>query len=106
MRPDGTKIFINPSVLEKSAEESAVVTSPDGWQFAYRKTGKDQTMVAKEGIRDYFSVEGVKALWGGQNRSSEIAEKGQTARQVSADSVDKARIDGDVKIKTFVPPEP
>ncbi len=106
LEPDGTKIILSASLLEKTTDESAAVRLANGTELAYSKKGKDQTMLAREVTRGYFSVEGVKALWGGQNTSAEIAEKGQTARQVSSDSVQKARIDGDVKIKTFVPPEP
>jgi hypothetical protein len=105
-RPDGTKVVINPSLLEKTTEESAVVAFPDGLQIAYSKKGKDQTMVAKEGIRGHFSVAGVKALWGGQNTSAEIAEKGETARALSADSVKKADISANQAIRTFVPHTP
>ncbi len=105
MRPDGTKIMLTASLFEKSTEESATVIMPDGTQIAYMKRGKDQTVLAREVSRGYFGVEGVKALWGGQNTSAEIAEKGQTARQVSSDSVKKADIQADVTKATFVPPE-
>lgn len=104
-RPDGTKVVMSPSVFEKSTSESALVQFQDGLTVAYQKNGKDQTIIAKEGIRAWATVQSIVEMAKGLNDGEAIREKGMTARQVSADSVKKADIAGDVTKATFVPPE-
>ena len=105
MRPDGTRILLGASVLEKSTKEEAAVVLPDGTQLTYAKRGKDQTAVMKEGIRAWGTVAGIVATAEGLNAGEAIREKGMTARTISADAVKKADIAGDVTKATFVPPE-
>lgn len=105
IRPDGTKITLGASLFERTTDESATVTLPDGTELAYVKRGKDQTVVAKEGIRAWATVESIVATAEGLNEGEAIREKGMTARQLSTDSVKKADITGKVATKTFVPPE-
>lgn len=105
VRPDGSKIALGASLLEKSTDESATVTMPDGTELAYNKRGKDQTMIAKEGIRAWASVASIEATADGLNDGEAIREKGMTARQISTDSVKKADITGDVTKSTFIPPQ-
>lgn len=105
VRPDGTKITLGGSFLEESTKEAATVTLPDGTQLAYAKEGKDQTGIAKEGVRVWGTVAGITATADGLNEGEAIREKGMTARTMSADSVKKADIAADVTKATFVPPE-
>lgn len=102
---DGTKIILTASMLEKSIDESSSVTLPNGSQITYAKRGKDQTMIAKEGIRAWATVAGITAAADGLNAGEAIREKGMTARQLSTDSVKKAETAGKVLTKTFVLPE-
>lgn len=90
------------SFLEQSDRELAVITLPDGVRIEYAKDKKDQTKVAGQ----YIGYKAVTELAEIANGGEAIREKGETARQRSSDGVKKAQIDGDVKIKTFVPPEP
>lgn len=90
------------SFLEQSDRELAVITLPDGVRIEYAKDKKDQTRIADTYIKGKTLVDLADIANGGEA----IREKGETARQVSSDGVKKAQIDGDVKIKTFVPPEP
>lgn len=106
MRPDGTRIVMSPSVLEKSTDESAVVRFPDGMEIAYQKKGKDQTRVAAIAIQTWGTVQGIIETAKGLNDGEAIRENAQTARQVSSDSVKKAETAADVTKATFVPPEP
>jgi hypothetical protein len=105
IRPDGTKIMLGAALLERTTDESATVTLSDGTQLAFAKKGKDQTVVAKEGIRAWASVASIEATADGLNDGEAIREKGMTARQVSTDSVKKADIAGDVTKATFIPPQ-
>lgn len=106
MRPDGTRIVMSPSVLEKSTDESAVVRFPDGMEIAYQKKGKDQTRVAAIAIQTWGTVQGIIETAKGLNDGEAIRENNMTARQVSSDSVKKAETAADVTKATFVPPEP
>ncbi len=106
-KPDGSKIVnLGVSVFEKTTDESAAVTLPDGTQLAYTKKGKDQTNLVREGIRAWGTVAGIAATAQGLNAGEAIRERGMTARQVSTDSVKKAEVAADVTKSTFVPPEP
>jgi len=103
--PGGYKLTLGASLLEKTAEESALVELPDGTRLAYSTKGKDQTMIAKEGIRAWATVAGITATADGLNEGEAIREQGMTARTISADSVKKADIAGEVKkTTTLVPP--
>jgi hypothetical protein len=103
--PGGSRITLGASVFEKSADESAAVTLPDGTQLAYTKRGKDQTAVAKEGIRAWATVAAIVESAKGLNEGEAIRERGATARELSSDSVRKASIEADVAKANFVPPE-
>ncbi len=106
-KPDGSRVVnLGASVFEKSTDESAAVTMPDGTQIAYSKKGKDQTILVREGIRAWATVESIVAAGEALNGGEAIRENNITARQVSSDSVKKAETAADVTKATFVPPEP
>jgi delta-aminolevulinic acid dehydratase/porphobilinogen synthase len=104
--PDGTRVVMAPSLFEKTTDEAALVEMPNGLRVAYSKKGKDQTILVREGIRAWATVAGITAAADGLNAGEAIREKGMTLRAVSGDSVTKAKVAGDVAIKTFVPHVP
>lgn len=105
-RADGTKVVINPSLFEKTTEESAAVIFQDGLQIAYSKRGKDQTSVANMAIGTWGTVQGIIETAAGLNEGEAIRVKGETARALSSDSVRKAEVAGEVTKATFVPHVP
>lgn len=102
-QPNGTVIAsLGWDFLEKSETETASITLPDGTHMTHTKTGKDQTGVAK----DYIRGDTMVGLADAANVGEGIRVKGDVAKGAQAAGVEKARIDGDVKVKTFVPHEP
>lgn len=106
MAPDGTKVSLGTSLLEKTTDEGATVKLANGTEISYYKKGKDETMIAREGVRAWATVAGIVATAEGLNAGEAIRENGMTARQASTDSVKKAETAADVTKATFVPPEP
>lgn len=107
VRPDGTHVVsLGTSIFEKAASESALVSLPDGTQLEYAKTEKDQTGVANTGITAWGTVESLEIIAGAVTKARSVTQQGKTARQLSGDSVRKARVAADVTKHTFVPPIP
>jgi len=104
--PDGTTVIINPSVLEKSASEMAVVTMPDGLRVEYAKTGKDQTSVAEVATKTWGTVTTITNLADATTAQDKIKETGLTRRAGQQANLDRARSADAVKIRNFTPPEP
>jgi hypothetical protein len=105
-KPDGSVVATTGgSLMTKSKTALAHIKLPNGTEIAYREDGKDETVVPVRGLNTWGTVAVAGILEEGLTSRTAIPEQGMTARQVSSDSVKKAKIDGDVKIKTFVPPE-
>lgn len=105
-KPDGSVVATTGgSLMTKSKTSLAHIKLPNGTEIAYREDGKDETTVPALGLKTVGTVAVAGILEEGLTSRTAIPEQGMTARQVSSDSVKKAKIDGDVKIKTFVPPE-
>ena len=87
--------------MTKSKEEGASIEMADGTKMSYFKNGNDETVIPGK----YIDFKTIVGLAGAANDGEAIREQGETARTVSGNSVKKAKIDGDVAVKTFVPPE-
>jgi hypothetical protein len=104
-KTDGSyTIALGTSILEKTADESAVVVLPDGMQIAYRKVGKDQTGVANMAIGTWGTVQGIIETAKGLNEGEAIRFGAATKQAISKDSVSKAKIAADVR-KTAIKAE-
>ena len=105
LKPDGSKVInLGVSVFEDTTNEAATAQG-DGWAIAYQKTGKNQTKVPNMAIGTWGTVQGIIESGKALNDGEAIRENATTARQVSTDSVKKAKIAGDVKTTTtLVPP--
>lgn len=102
-KPDGTVIAsLGWEIFEDTDTAVASMTFPDGTHMQYAKTGKAQTKVPNRWI-DGKTIVG---LADAANVGEGIRVKGDVAKGAQTAGVEKARIDGDVAVKTFVPHEP
>lgn len=101
-KPDGTMIAsLGWEVFEDSETAGAAITFADGTHMQYTKTGKSQTKVPNRLIDSRTMV----GLAQEANVGEAIRVDGDVAKGAQAAGVEKAKIAGDVKVKTFVPPE-
>lgn len=72
IKSDGTKIMLGASLFERTTDENASIVTTDGTRIEFSKRSKDQTAVAKEGVRAWATVAGIKASGDALNEGEAI----------------------------------
>lgn len=92
---------VGGSLVTKSDVESGSVELPNGAKMQYYVQKNDETVIPER----YIQYKTIIGLADAANVGEATREKGETIRSGQAAGVEKAKIDSNTKIKTFVPPE-